>query len=174
MTKGSRYIHRTKYNILFILTTLMACVTGYVLLDVAAERVLAAQEPVWPIDRDAVVIEIEKPVEVPVDRYVNCETEKCEILAYIVEKFQDDVDDAITIVNKCENSTFDQSRTNHNRNGTIDYGVFQINDIHTARYGEAFKTDWKANVDVAYQIFQDRGWTAWSCSSVVGVRSFWQ
>ena len=115
-----------------------------------------------------------KEIEVETIVYKNkCETEKCEILSYIVEKFQDDSADAITIVRKCENSTFDQTRTNHNSNGSIDYGIFQINSVHTTRFGDAFKTDWKANVDAAYQIFSERGWEAWSCADVIGYVPFW-
>lgn len=100
--------------------------------------------------------------------------EKHEILDYIVHKFGRDAADAITIVRKCENSKFDQKATNHNRNGSIDYGIFQINDIHEPRFGDEFKTSWKANVDVAYEIFEERGWEAWACSEVVGVTPFWK
>ena len=118
--------------------------------------------------RSVEVVEVEKPVE------TEFESEKHEILAYIVEKFGEDSADAITLVRKCENSTFDQTRTNHNNNGSVDYGVFQINSIHTARFGEEFKTDWKANVDVAYEIFSEQGWSPWACSSTIGVKSFWE
>lgn len=172
MRKGSRYVHQTKYNILFIITVLMACVTAYVLLGVGADAVKAWNTPLHPLsDISIVEIEVDKPVPVP---WSNCKTEKCKILAYIVDVFQDDSADAITMVRKCENSTFEMRRGGQNSNGTYDWGTFQINEIHVARYGDGFKTDWKENVDVAYQIFLDRGWTAWSCSHVVGVRSFWQ
>ena len=119
---------------------------------------------------DVKVVEIEKVVEKPVPVPLDCKTEKCQILAYIVEKFGDDAADAITIINKCENHNFNPKATNYNRNGTVDRGVFQINSIH----GGEELYDWKKNVDKAYEIFQRRGWTAWSCSHVVGVKSFWQ
>ncbi len=86
-----------------------------------------------------------------------------------MERFQDDAANAITLIRKCENSTFDQSRTNHNNNGTIDYGIFQVNSIHTKKYGDAFIADWRANVDTAYKIYQSAGNTfrPWTCAPVV-------
>lgn len=120
------------------------------------------------------VLEVEKQVEVvrevEVDRKFT--TQKQQILAYIVEVFGDDADDAITIINKCENSSFNPEAENWNSNGTWDAGIFQVNEVHGYTMEEM--KDWKQNVDAAYKIFKSRGWEAWSCSHVVGVKSFWQ
>ncbi len=99
---------------------------------------------------------------------------KQEIYLYIIEKFGDDGANAITMIRKCENSKFDQSATNHNRNGTIDYGIFQVNSIHAARYGSEFMTDWKANVDTAYEIYKAAGkkFTPWTCSYEIGQKNY--
>lgn len=101
-------------------------------------------------------------------------SDKQEIYLYIIEKFGDDGANAITMIRKCENSTFDQTRTNHNRNGTIDYGIFQVNSIHAARYGSEFMTDWKANVDTAYEIYKAAGkkFTPWTCSYEIGQKNY--
>jgi hypothetical protein len=99
-------------------------------------------------------------------------TEKEKILNYIVEVFGEDSADAITIINKCENHAFDPKATNWNSNGTWDTGIFQINQIHGYTMDEM--QDWHKNIDAAKKIFDNRGWTAWSCSYVVGVKSFWQ
>lgn len=101
-------------------------------------------------------------------------SEKQQILNYIVEKFGDRADAAIAMVYKCENSTFDQSRTNTNRNGTTDYGIFQINSIHEQRYGAEFKTDWKANIDVAYEIYKSHGnsFRPWTCAGITGETNY--
>ena len=99
---------------------------------------------------------------------------KQEIIAYIVEKFGDDSADMITIIRKCENPRFDQSAVNHNRNGTTDHGIAQINSIHIPRCGADIKTDWKANIDCAYDIYQRAGNTfrPWTCSTEIGQKNY--
>jgi hypothetical protein len=136
---------------------------------------LQPRTQVWADPRsDALVIEVEKVVEKPIAVPLDCKTEKCKVLAYIVEVFGDDAADAITMINKCENHAFSQSAINYNKNGTTDHGIMQINSIHIPKCGEGIKDDYKANIDCGYKIFKNRGWEAWSCSHVVGVKSFWQ
>jgi hypothetical protein len=167
--RNGRYATTGNYQAFKImLASIVAC--GLVTL-------LQPKQAVWADPRsDAKVIEVEKVVEKPVPVPLDCKTEKCKILAYIVELWGDQAADMITIIRKCENSTFDQTRTNHNRNGSTDYGVAMVNSIHTKTCGEAFKTDWKANLDCAHKIYQRAGnsFSPWACSHVVGVKSFWQ
>lgn len=121
---------------------------------------------------DNVVVTVEQRVpvikEVEVDR--TFKSEKQQILAYIVEKFGDRAADAITLIHTCENSTFNPRAINHNRNGTVDRGVFQINSIH----GGEDMFDWKTNVDMAYTIYRSRGnkFTAWTCAHTVGEKNY--
>lgn len=56
-----------------------------------------------------------------------------------------------------------------NRDGSIDYGIFQINNIHRAKieayYLRPFEevvTNCFDNVDVAYDIYKSSGWYPWS------------
>jgi len=104
------------------------------------------------------------------------EAELEEIHNYIKTKFGSDGDNMIRIIGECENKTFDQSRTNHNRNGTIDYGIAQVNSIHIARCGSDIKHDWKANIDCAYSIYERAGNTfrPWTCSYIVGQKNYLQ
>lgn len=99
-------------------------------------------------------------------------SEKLKIINYIVEVFGEDSAEAITIIRKCENSKFDPKATNWNKNGTWDTGIFQINQVHG--YSLEDMQNYKKNIDVAKKIFDKRGWTAWSCSHVVGIKSFCQ
>lgn len=115
--------------------------------------------------------EYKTPVVVVEERDKNY-SEKQQILAYIVEVFGDDSADAITIINKCENHEFNPKATNWNRNGTWDTGIFQINQVHGYTMEEM--QDWKQNIIAAKKIFDASGWSAWSCSHVINVKSFWQ
>jgi len=57
---------------------------------------------------------------------------------------------------------------NLNTNGTRDTGIFQINDVHTKRYGSAFKTDWRENINVAYKIYKQSGFGPWVAARKLG------
>ena len=96
-------------------------------------------------------------------------TQKQEIIAKIVEAFGEDAPDAFNVL-YCENRGLNPNATNHNRNGTIDRGLFQINSIHGGE--ELFDID--TNIRAAKKIFDNRGWTAWACSERVGVTPFWK
>lgn len=98
-------------------------------------------------------------------------TEKQQILAYIVEKFGDDAADAIVVIRKCENSSFNPRAVNHNRNGSVDRGIFQLNSQY---WGGEELFDWKTNVDVAHKVFTRAGkkWTPWTCAHVVGQKNY--
>lgn len=98
-------------------------------------------------------------------------SEKLKIIEYIVEVFGENSAEAITIIKKCENSKFNPKATNWNRNGTWDTGIFQINQVHGYTMEEM--QDYRKNIDAAKKIFDSRGWTAWSCSHVVGVKPFY-
>ena len=57
---------------------------------------------------------------------------------------------------------------NKNTNGSEDFGVFQINSVHTKRFGSEFKTDYKANIQVAYALFQRQGFNPWVIAHKLG------
>ncbi len=54
--------------------------------------------------------------------------------------------------------------TNHNTNGTTDYGLFQINSIHTSILNSGQWNNPQDNVDMAYQVWKAAGgsWTPWT------------
>lgn len=99
-------------------------------------------------------------------------TEKAQILAYIVAKFGDHAADAITMIRKCENSQFNPKAVNWNKNGTWDTGIMMINQVHG--YSLEDMQDWKKNIDVAYEIFKadDNSFYSWSCAGVINQKSY--
>ena len=52
----------------------------------------------------------------------------------------------------------------YNTDGTLDWGYFQINTVHLQRPGLNLRDllDCKANIDFAYVLYQERGFTPWS------------
>jgi hypothetical protein len=63
----------------------------------------------------------------------------------------------------------------YNSDGTLDWGYFQINTVHLKRPGLNLRDllDCKANIDFAYQLFQDKhGFTAWSTYTSGKYRQF--
>jgi hypothetical protein len=50
-----------------------------------------------------------------------------------------------------------------NNNGTVDFGIGQINSIHFKRPGCSLKevVDQYKNVDCAFSIWKEQGWTPW-------------
>lgn len=97
-------------------------------------------------------------------------SEKQQIIDYIVEVFGEDAPAAFNVL-FCENASLNPRAVNHNRNGSRDLGVFQLNDAY---HGGEENFDYKRNVDKAYQIFKSHGskWTAWTCSHRVGQKNY--
>jgi len=81
---------------------------------------------------------------------------------------------AIKMLKECENKFMRTDALNWNGNGTYDYGLFQINSIHG--YTKEQLADYKFNTRVAYKLFKASGYSfsQWTCSYVVGDKSFWQ
>jgi hypothetical protein len=76
--------------------------------------------------------------------------------------FGADADIAIAIA-KAESGLRCSAISPQNKNGTRDHGVFQINDIHMAKFGQNSPYDCVENIKVAYKIFKSwEGWHAWS------------
>lgn len=63
----------------------------------------------------------------------------------------------------------------YNRDGTLDWGYFQINTVHLKRRGVNLRDllDCKANIDFAYQLYvENQGFTAWSAYNSGRYRRF--
>lgn len=85
-----------------------------------------------------------------------------DIQQYICDKFGKDCKLALAVA-KAENGTMQCDRFNINSNGTVDFGVFQINTVHLKKgYKISDLIDCKKNVDIAFEIFsQQKGFQAW-------------
>lgn len=79
-------------------------------------------------------------------------------------KFQSDYPVAFDIIS--HESGWNPEATHVNPNGTVDYGLFQINSIHANRVnGDPTKLeDPQTNIDIAYDIYKEQGCSAWDAS----------
>lgn len=84
-----------------------------------------------------------------------------EIEAKIRRVFGKDADTAIAIT-LCENHDHNPNTEHINDNGTVDHGIFQINSIHEARFKGKSMNDVDANIQVAYDIYKEQGFTPWT------------
>lgn len=98
-------------------------------------------------------------------------SEKQEVMNYIIEVFGDDADRAIGVA-KCESGLRKKAFNGANKNGTADYGVFQVNSVHEKRFGQGFMIDWKENVRVAKKIFDEQGFRPWVCAKSIGEKNY--
>lgn len=135
---------------------------------VVEARVTATPEPI--ATPEPTVEPTPVPVETPTAPAVEDKTEKEQIIAYIVEVFGEDAPDAFNVA-YCENRNLDPYATNHNRNGSVDRGIFQLNSQY---WGGEELYDWKLNIETAYMIFERAGkkWTPWTCSHRVGQTNY--
>lgn len=91
--------------------------------------------------------------------------EQTAMAALLRETFPAEVGDAIVQIGWRE-SRLTAEAHNHNRNGTIDRGVLQINSIHTARarkLGLLPLTNPRNNVRMGFDLYQREGLKPWRC-----------
>lgn len=92
---------------------------------------------------------------------------------YIRLKFGVYAEDGLTMLKTCENKQLNPTAINWNSNGTWDYGLWQINQVHG--YTQEQLADYQFNTDVAWKIFERAGYkfTDWTCAYVVGDTPFY-
>lgn len=105
----------------------------------------------------------------PVD---STSSEQQQIIAYVEEVFGPDAPKAFKLLG-CENARLNPSASNTAGNtpaGSRDLGVFQINE-HWQRTQGKFLLNWKVNVQIAKQLFDENGgsFKLWTCGRKLGI-----
>ena len=77
-------------------------------------------------------------------------------------------------IQRAENSKGACEIYHYNSDGTLDWGYFQINTVHLTRLGLNLRDllDCRANIDFAYQLYQERGFQPWSTYNNGAYRRF--
>jgi hypothetical protein len=67
-------------------------------------------------------------------------------------------------VQRAENPRGDCEIYHYNTDGTLDWGYFQINTVHLKRPGVNLRAllDCRANIDLEYQLYIERGFEPWT------------
>ena len=68
---------------------------------------------------------------------------------------------------QCE-SRWDEYAVNVNRNGSKDFGLYQINTIHKIPNECAF--DYKCATEFAIKLWEKQGWSPWVCANNLGIK----
>lgn len=129
------------YTLLFLLVMV---ILGYV---------TRSKELIWPISRGQVQY-IDKAYAVEVEKYVIPETVEQKIRA----TFKEDPETAVKVA-KCESGLRPDAK---NPNSSA-RGVFQIMQSWH-RINEKWLLNEDVNIQVAYQLWQEQGWTPWEAS----------
>jgi len=161
------------YKVPFVGTVLLSVILAVVLATLYGMQQLVnwgnthrvlTQNPVEVKFKPLVVVEKIEP-EVVISPVIveasNIELET-DIEKYICKKFGD-LDCKIALAIAKAESGLRENAININTNGTIDVGIYQINSIHFNKEGCTLKevSDMYKNVDCAYSIWKEQGWTPW-------------
>lgn len=100
-------------------------------------------------------------------------TEQEEIIAYVKQVFGKHSDKAFKVLS-CENGSLNPKAVNGAGNfpaGSLDLGLFQINNHWQKIENKAFLFDYKVNTQIAYNIFSRDGYSfkLWTCGRKLGV-----
>lgn len=128
------------------------------------EKTLKFQAPIQvKIQKPILVEKREEKIEYIVQYAENLPQPETPLEKYICDKFGV-ADCKIAIAVAKAESGMREWAFNINENGTIDIGIFQINQIHWTKEGCSPKElfDAHKNVDCAYKIWKESGWNAWT------------
>jgi hypothetical protein len=162
---------RLQAPLLLILTIILG------LLLISYGRKLETQN-VWnSIEAEAYQGLVVKEIEVEVPKQNASDYEN--MMFYLIEKFGEDSDEAISIIRTCENKSFDPSlvsQLNIQKSGrrSYDVGLMQINVNETDLDELERLKDWKYNIDQGFKKYKASGDTfyQWSCAGAIGQKSF--
>lgn len=93
----------------------------------------------------------------------------CSSYLSLFEQYNWNVNDAIAICNA--ESSGNPNASHYNSNGTTDFGLMEINSVHSALVNGNLQSLYNPaiNIATAYTIYSQDGWQAWSTAWVIGL-----
>jgi len=79
-----------------------------------------------------------------------------------------DGDKAVRMIGECENPQWDEKAYYVNKGGTVDRGIWQINDYFHKKISNECSFDFECSTQEAIKILKKRGWCEWTCGKKLG------
>ena len=119
-------------------------------LEIKTQRILTVTPRVTQVVQNVIIPNYPEEVDTDLEKY-------------ICEKFGV-MDCKIALAVAKAESGLNCNAININTNGTVDFSTFQLNSVHIKKGGEwtlANMADCYKNVDLAYELWTEQGWTPW-------------
>ncbi len=124
----------------------------------------------WPTiaTKSQIPVAAPTPVEQQATAQVPTPSAGCNGYLTLFSQYNWNVQDAIAICNA--ESSGNPNATHYDANGSVDMGLMQINSVHDNMVSSPSQLyDPATNISVAYQIYSQSGWYAWSTAWVIGL-----
>lgn len=131
-----------------------------------------SKNAIQQIEKKAKVkVEVAKAIKITKNIEKTNDKSRLKTANIIMEVFPEELHAEALKVAICESSLRSHAY-NKNRDGTRDWGVFQLNDGGTLQrlggnQSKAKDAEW--NINAAYVLYQDRGWKPWVCAKKLGL-----
>jgi hypothetical protein len=105
-------------------------------------------------------IEVYPPISNPNKRFVLVETYKAGIDPEKIER----------LIGECENRNWDTEAKHLNKDGTLDRGLWMINDYHHKEVSNSCAFNLECSTKEAIKIIKEKGLKEWSCAKLLGIK----
>jgi hypothetical protein len=143
---------------------LLTVVLTFAIIGIRDRYTFSLQSPVQIHFRWPLVISVRTPSEAASEAQADQFGRRLSAYQqYACTKFGPDCRIALAI-QRAENPRGACEIYHYNSDGSLDWGYFQINTVHLKRAGVNLRSllDCKANIDFAFQLYQERGFAPWS------------
>jgi hypothetical protein len=160
-----------KFIYLSIIPLIGICLIIYMYQHISSDIILSSNAQL-EIKKEALKhVEQQKAVKITQKIARGNDPKKVQSATVIMNVFPAELRAEALRVAMCESSMITHAKST-NRNGSHDWGLFQLNDGGTLQrlggtIGLAKDAEW--NAKAAYRLYQDRGWQPWVCAKKLNI-----